>query len=163
MWGCVKMTKVYMSKAFCGGAKLEFSTALFKYFMTPASVIFSHPLERTISPLLLWCDILKFNSYFPNLPSWKTFFSPELYQMNARHATYFNIKVFVSLCIFSQSGKSLTINEEWVSLDVCVCVCSRIDCNLSCGDKNHKMMLLNMFKKLQISSPLGSTEKSVGK
>lgn len=55
------MTKIYMSKAFCGGTKLEFSTVLFKYFMTPTSAIFSDPLEGTISPLLPRCDMLKFN------------------------------------------------------------------------------------------------------
>lgn len=48
------MTKVYISKAFCGGTKLEFSTTLFKYFRIPTSkkVIFSNLLEWKISPLL---------------------------------------------------------------------------------------------------------------
>lgn len=33
--------------------------------------------------------------------------------------------------------------------------------NLPCGEKNHKMIPLKMFKKLQNSSPLGSTEKQL--
>lgn len=58
---CVKMPKVYMNKTDYGGAKLEMSTVFFKYFMTLSSVIFSNPLEETISPLLSWCELLKFN------------------------------------------------------------------------------------------------------
>lgn len=98
VWGCVKMTKVYMSKAFCGGAKLEFSSALFKYLMTPTSVIFSNLSEGTISPLLSWWDTSKLDWVIISQLTFlkNTFLSPELYQMNSRYATYCYINIFVS-------------------------------------------------------------------
>lgn len=78
------MPEVYMNETIYGGAKLEISTVFFKYFMTSSSVIYSNPSEGTISPLY-------HNVSYWNLISqltWKTLFSPELYQINA---TYFTI------------------------------------------------------------------------
>lgn len=94
VWGCVKMTKVYMSKEFCGGAKLEFSAALFRYLMTQ----FNNLLEGTISPLLSRWDTSKLNWVIISQLTFlkNTFLSPELYQMNWRHATYCYINIFVS-------------------------------------------------------------------